>query len=741
MGLMSFFTDVSDQLVGPDPLVGTTGEAEAPQQGARWWTVLAAELAGGLAALAAAGAMIVGIVQLNGGIAGLPVLPFTVLLGVGGAVTVALAAMCWIGWQLHIERQRAQNLSADLDDLRRQHRSWELRHEAAELRHREAAEALRAGEARTRQLISASPYPVVLFSPLDETILFSNQRARELFGWPVDQLQKMTAPMLLTNLQDYSALRKQLMSEGNVSDKMVAVSHSDGRTIWVMLSAVMVDLEEGTVAYVMFNNVDELKQTRDMLLDRERELEAGVAESQMAQEKLEEQGQALTDLAADLAAARDAAEDATRAKSEFLATMSHEIRTPMNGVLGMTGLLLGTSLNETQLSYARTIKESAELLMALLNDILDLSKIEAGKMSVEIVDFELSSVLDAVATLWEGRATSKNIELRVEYPAGAVPVFRSDPTRIRQILFNLVSNAIKFTDVGAVGVHVGVTELDDGRFDLYFSVTDSGCGIPADRIDTLFDRFTQADASVTRLYGGTGLGLAICANLADLLSGEIGVKSEIGKGSTFWFRIPVERGEAASLNMGSEWELSDELLPDDVKLRILLAEDNAINQRIVVTMLGEFGHHVDVVGNGLEAVASVQKLPYDLVLMDVQMPEMDGVTATQKIRALPSEVRNVPIIALTANAMSGDRERYLSSGFDDYVSKPIDVTALFYAINRSVNPRGQTADGAGADDDALMMVPAKSVKTDPVKKAMVVLDPQKASVLEDLITLLPGGGE
>lgn len=664
--------------------------------------------------------------------------PYAVAGVAAFCVLIMFAVYIRLWGKSRTSEEMARAFAGQVGELEKFREAAALKHEATDVRYKIAVRALKSNESRTEQLISAAPYPVVIFSLGDDKFTFANERAIELFGWSLEELMDMEAKYLLANQAEFDLLKNRVMSSDGLQDAAL-FRHKSGRTFWVTLSAVLIELEEGTMAYAMFNDIDELKRTQDALIEREKELECRVSDLQVAQGQLEEQGATLTDLAADLAAARDAAEDATRAKSEFLATMSHEIRTPMNGVLGMTGLLLGTHLNPTQRSYAQTIKESGELLMGLLNDILDLSKIEAGKMTVEIVDFELSNVLDSVSALWGSRATAKNIELRSEVPPDMTPVLRSDPTRIRQILFNLVSNAIKFTEQGEVVVRVKEETREDGRVEIYFSVQDTGSGIPEDRIGNLFEEFTQADASVTRVYGGTGLGLAICARLADLLEGELGVESEVGKGSTFWFRIPAEIGEASSLEDKDGLELPKEMLPADRHLRLLLAEDNTVNQRIVVTMLNEFGHHVDVVGNGLEAVESVRVFPYDLVLMDVQMPEMDGVTATRKIRELGTEARNIPIIALTANAMSGDRERYLASGFDEYVSKPIDVTGLFMAISRCVargQKRAQQTDAPDSDDrgddDILLLMPAKVAARRPV---MPVVKNEKFVTMEQTATL------
>jgi PAS domain S-box-containing protein len=531
--------------------------------------------------------------------------------------------------------------------------------------HRQAHERLRQSEEQFRSLVANIP-DITWTVAANGQMSYISPNVQPVLGFASDEICAEPPDAWFGRVHPNDAARivgayRQLFAKGQPFDVEYRIRRKDGEWIWVQDRAYRTYQRDG------------VRYADGVLCD--------ITGRKQADEEMRK--------------AKEAAEAANQAKSQFLANMSHEIRTPMNGVIGVAGLLLDTNLTAEQRQYAGIVRSSGEALLTVINDILDFSKIEARKLKLEAIDFDLHTLLEDAAAILAIKASEKGLTLSCEPEPRTPRWLNGDPGRVRQILLNLLGNAVKFTPKGKVSLSVRLETEDESGAKLRFVVTDTGIGFHQHQAASLFKPFVQGDGSSTRRYGGTGLGLTISRQLVEMMGGEIGVESELGKGSTFWFTAvfgkqlhPSATTTPAPPTAPAVPVQSQRIEHHGSRGRILVAEDNRTNQEVAVAILRKLGYDVDVADDGKAAIEALQRTAYDAVLMDCAMPELDGYEATRRVRDGASGVRNtgIPIIALTADAMSGDREKCLAAGMSDYLSKPIESARLAAALQKWVTP-------------------------------------------------------
>ncbi|MFY9822602.1 MAG: ATP-binding protein [Thermoanaerobaculia bacterium] len=547
--------------------------------------------------------------------------------------------------QLHSERWQAlaseHLLTTRATELERARNELDRVRDELERLVDERTQALRRMSEDYRRIFENAHDPILVFRPADEVVLNVNRRACEVYGFSREELIGMSLIDISENVARGRDQVAETIEKGVFYNFESVQLRKDGSRMFLEINASAIEYEGQPAILSINRDVTERRKGEEMRL------------------------------------AKEAAEQADQAKGRFLANMSHEIRTPMAGVLGLVDLLLKTELTPTQRGYGELIQTSAGSLLRLIDDVLDFSKIEAGRLSLERMPFNLHATLRETVELLRFRASARRTELALALQPGVPEWVWGDPGRLRQVLTNLVGNAVKFTEGGRVDVEAA--RLADGR--LRFRVADTGIGIPQEMRGRLFTLFSQADSSTSRRFGGSGLGLAISRRIVEQMNGEIGYESKPGEGSVFWFILPFEPTTPPTSVPALPSEKAA-TRPDGRRYRILVAEDNAINQLVITHELAALGYEVMAVNNGMEALEALEKNDFDLVLMDCQMPELDGYEASRRIRASPGEIRRIPIVALTAHALKEDLERCLTAGMNDTITKPFREDVLRQKLER-----------------------------------------------------------
>jgi len=531
-------------------------------------------------------------------------------------------------------------------------------------------------EQKYRHLIDTAGEAIFILDGRTAAILDANRKGEQVLGGPVEQFTGTVLPLLCLESREQGKVTHAEIAKLIGAKRESSLRSASGALIDVEFSGSDVPVRGGTLIEIILRDITEQKSAAEALKESERRYRQ---------------------LSEELRTARDGALEASRAKSEFLANMSHEIRTPMNGIIGMQALALAASASEDRAGYLAAAQNSAYSLLAILNDILDVSKIEAGRLDIHKAPFSLRSAVDEVLQLVRHRAQEKGLQLLSTLPEAIPDGLVGDVLRIRQVLTNLLGNAVKFTDRGRVELRVDSRPSGPDQLVLDFRVIDTGIGIRAEHKDLIFEAFRQADGSTTKQFGGTGLGLTISARLVEMMGGTIAVDSTFGRGSEFRFTIPCKLAPREAVTAPAP-SASIVAVGPPRRLRILLAEDNTVNQRLAKRLLEKRGHEVSIAGDGRQAVeAAMSAPPFDLILMDVQMPNMDGLEATRAIRQFEDkQLSSVPIVAMTAFAMKADQDRCMAAGMNAHLSKPIDPVELSSTVEGYAS---QFAGAAHVDPD------------------------------------------